>query len=509
MPGEKPSSVWKPRFYRPEYHLRRRWFRLPSISLRRIVQVLFLASIFLAARQIWLATATHIIVLVNGQPVEVSTHRRTVAGAVRLAGITLDDTIYVEPGADTPLLEGMVITLGSMRPVIVHTDGQILIAHTHQVDPKLIVAELGIPLNPGDAVRVDRALSPSSEEIEAHPALKDAPALPREITISRVQTVIVHEIDAFNGTQTDVSFQTTAPMLGRALIDAGYSLYVADNITPGIETPITGMIEVTIDRAAPVTVQADGQTLPTRTHEATVTGLLSEMGLALNGDDYVIPAPSALIPSGGTVQIVRVHSEETNEDVPIPFDTVYAPDPDMLLDQQRVVDPGEAGTLSRRVRRRFEDGKIVSEALIGEYTSRQPRAQVVAYGTHILIQTVDTSYGPLRYWRKLHVLATSYSPSTAGSKRPGDPFFGLSATGAEVVRGIVATDPRVIPLGTNLYVPKYGLGQALDVGGAVKGFRVDLGYDDANLVLWNTWVDIYLIVPVPPPNEMVWVLPGN
>jgi 3D (Asp-Asp-Asp) domain-containing protein len=107
------------------------------------------------------------------------------------------------------------------------------------------------------------------------------------------------------------------------------------------------------------------------------------------------------------------------------------------------------------------------------------------------------------------VLATSYSPSTAGHKQPGDPFFGVSATGAEVVRGIVATDPRVIPLGTFLYVPTYGSGRALDVGGAVKGFRIDLGYDDANLVLWNTWVDVYLLVPVPSPDEMVWVLPEN
>ncbi len=75
------------------------------------------------------------------------------------------------------------------------------------------------------------------------------------------------------------------------------------------------------------------------------------------------------------------------------------------------------------------------------------------------------------------------------------PFYGLSGTGAPIQRDIIATDPRVIPLYTRMYVPDYGLGQALDVGGAIKG-------------MWNNWVDLYLLVPVTPPDRMVWVLPG-
>ncbi|MEJ2149442.1 MAG: 3D domain-containing protein [Chloroflexota bacterium] len=72
---------------------------------------------------------------------------------------------------------------------------------------------------------------------------------------------------------------------------------------------------------------------------------------------------------------------------------------------------------------------------------------------------------------------------------------------------MVAVDPRVISLGTPLYVPDYGLGTALDTGGAVKGLRIDLGYDDQNLTLWYDWVDVYLLLPVPPPDQIAWVLP--
>jgi 3D (Asp-Asp-Asp) domain-containing protein len=43
--------------------------------------------------------------------------------------------------------------------------------------------------------------------------------------------------------------------------------------------------------------------------------------------------------------------------------------------------------------------------------------------------------------------------------------------------GIVAVDPRVIRLGTKLYVEDYGFCVAGDTGGAIKGTRIDLGFD--------------------------------
>jgi 3D (Asp-Asp-Asp) domain-containing protein len=51
---------------------------------------------------------------------------------------------------------------------------------------------------------------------------------------------------------------------------------------------------------------------------------------------------------------------------------------------------------------------------------------------------------------------------------------GLTASGIPVRRGVVAVDPRVIPLGTRMYVPGYGRGIAADVGSAIKGRIIDL-----------------------------------
>lgn len=51
---------------------------------------------------------------------------------------------------------------------------------------------------------------------------------------------------------------------------------------------------------------------------------------------------------------------------------------------------------------------------------------------------------------------------------------GSTASGLQVRKGVVAVDPRVIPLGTRLYVPGYGKGIAADVGAAIKGRIIDL-----------------------------------
>lgn len=55
---------------------------------------------------------------------------------------------------------------------------------------------------------------------------------------------------------------------------------------------------------------------------------------------------------------------------------------------------------------------------------------------------------------------------------------GVTATGRDLTNDrsakVIAVDPRVIPLGTKVYVEGYGYAVAADTGGAIKGHKIDL-----------------------------------
>jgi 3D (Asp-Asp-Asp) domain-containing protein len=86
------------------------------------------------------------------------------------------------------------------------------------------------------------------------------------------------------------------------------------------------------------------------------------------------------------------------------------------------------------------------------------------------IQSVDP--GPVR--PMLTVTATGYD------------LPGHTSTGLPVGWGIAAVDPSVIPLGTRIVVPGYGVAVAADTGGAIQGATIDLWFpSSAQAYAWG------------------------
>lgn len=80
----------------------------------------------------------------------------------------------------------------------------------------------------------------------------------------------------------------------------------------------------------------------------------------------------------------------------------------------------------------------------------------------------------------MKVMATGY---TAGYESTGKtskhPEYGITYSGVKVRRdkntvSTIAADPKVIPLGSILYIPGYGYGIVADTGSAIKGRKIDL-----------------------------------
>jgi 3D (Asp-Asp-Asp) domain-containing protein len=284
--------------------------------------------------------------------------------------------------------------------------------------------------------------------------------------------------------------------VGEALRRAGLTLYLADGVEPGLSERVQAGMDVRIDRSVPVAVQVDGRTLRTRTHRERVDEVLADLKIVLTGQDYATPTLDAPLGSDATIRVVRVSERFEIVQDPIPFESAWQPDPDLEIDQQRLLQEGARGILERRIRLRYEDGHEVARTVENEYVAVPPTTKIMGYGTKIVVRTLDTPTGPVEYWRVIRMLATSYSASTAGTPR-SSPWYGRTRTGEIMRFGIVAVDPRMIDLRTEVYVENYGVGYAGDTGGAIKGRRIDLGYDDDNLVLWYRWVDVYLLTPVP------------
>ena len=304
------------------------------------------------------------------------------------------------------------------------------------------------------------------------------------------------------------TLRTTAETVGEALRDAKITLYLGDRVQPSLGSPVSTGLRVTIDRSTPVSVELGGDVLKTRTRGRTVADVLADLNVSLAGMDRVAPAPETPLYPDVAIKITQVEQEVEVEEQIAPFETIFEPDFGLPIDTQTVVAPGAQGITRSRTRVTYEDGVEVARVEEDNWVAQEPAQRVIAYGTRIEPQTLTTASGEqITYWRKIRMYASSYSAGTAGVS-PDQPWYGRTYTGEPMRFGVVAVDPNIIPLRSQIYVPDYGYGDALDIGGAIRARRIDLGYDDDNLQYWNRWVDVYLLWPPPPEYEITWVVPN-
>jgi len=459
-------------------------------------------------------TGSPLAVDLDGQRHEVRTHATTVGEALRRAGIELHPKDRVSPGLETLLQPGLVIRVQRARPVRLQADGKAHQLYTHASTVGQFLAEAGIEIGPADEIWL------GEQQVGQNAPLWGSDVLASRTVSHRGGSRLLADGETGNAPIVALrrataltlddgvtrTLHTTSETIGQVLEEHGVVLFVGDEVTPGLQDRVAPGMLVTIWRSVPIQLEVDGRTIRTRTRAEDVAAVLGQERVALVGKDRVEPALHEPVWPEMVIRIIRVREELEVEFEPIPFATEWVADPEVEIDNIKLVRAGQLGMTKRRYRVLYENDQEVERTLEDVWAEQQPVNKTMAYGTKIVIRTVDTPEGPIEYWRKMRVYLTSYMPRSCG-KPPDDPRYGYTRLGLLLKKGIVATDPKVIPLRTKMYVPGYGHAFAGDTGGGVKGKFIDLGFTDYNYESWHWWGDIYVLTPVPSRDKILWVLP--
>ena len=467
-------------------------------------------------------TGSVVVIEIDGRPHPVRSHATTVGDVLRQAAIDLYPEDILTPGLKAPIVAGQPIVIRRAHPVTLSADGQTSQIRTQATTVGQLLSEAGVQAGPGDEIwfrmladGADPACSftPDSGQGCGQLVAVGEPLFPEsdpqpDISESAPPFIILRRatpITLSDGGLT-TTLHTTAATVGQVLDDQGLTLYLADQVTPPLQARLAPGTAITVRRSVPVQIEVDGKVIHTRTLAGEVAAALGQEGIALVGRDTVSPTLAAPIRPNLAIRVTRVREELAVEFDPIPFQTVWVADPALEIDTRRLAQEGQLGLTKRRYRIVYHDGQEVSRTLEDAWTEQSAVTKTLAYGTKIVVRTLETPDGPIEYWRKMRVYTTSYTAASAGRPKT-HPRYGYTRLGWKAVKGVVATDPIVIPLRTRMYIPGYGIGTAADTGGGVKGKFVDLCFDEGKYQSWHRWTDSYLLTPVPPASQIRWLLP--
>lgn len=273
---------------------------------------------------------------------------------------------------------------------------------------------------------------------------------------------------------------TFASNVAELLEKQNITLDPEDEVTPSPDTKLSEGMQITIKRAFPVKIAVDGKEITLKTRPKTVANILAKAKINLDEKDKVQPALGEYILGEAEINVIRVNERVTTEIRSIPFETVSRKDYNLPLGEKKVIQDGEEGQEEVTTIEILENGKVVSTTTESKVI-KAPKPKIVLTGT---VQVASRGGVDFSYIEKKRMLATAYTHT--GNR---------TTTGTMPRVGVVAVDPKVIPLGTRLYIDGYGFARAEDTGGAIKGDKIDLFLDTSEETkrFGRRWVTVYIL----------------
>lgn len=259
------------------------------------------------------------------------------------------------------------------------------------------------------------------------------------------------------------------------LDEQGIAYYEEDYLSTPPEGFIHDGMRFKLIHAADFQVTADGRTTKFKSLEKTVGEALADVGIEVREKDIVTPAADTPLTNELKVVVQRVDVKKITVKEKVAFKTINQDDTTMNEGETKVITEGKNGRDKVTYEITYVDGKEAARKEISREVLTPVVDKVVANGTRI-------NYNGKSYSRKLVVKAYSY---TGG---------GRTAMGTRARVGEIAVDPRVIPLGTNVYIEGIGARRAEDTGGNIKGNTIDIYMaTHAECIRWGVrYVTIYI-----------------
>ena len=209
------------------------------------------------------------------------------------------------------------------------------------------------------------------------------------------------------------------------------------------------------------------------TRATTVGGILQEQGIGLKPEDVVVPPLAAAVTEGMEIDlgIVERRERDSKKTIIHPVDVDYTDN----LDVGEIIDVAQCqdGLEELRTEDFFLNGVEAFQKVLKSTVLTPAKDAKVLEGTS-LRQKMYRLAKRARVRKIITLNASAYYP---GPEDTWPYASGYTSTHLKAGYGVAAVDPKFIRLKTPLYVEGYGYAIAGDVGGAIKGNRIDLCFD--------------------------------
>lgn len=257
---------------------------------------------------------------------------------------------------------------------------------------------------------------------------------------------------------TTWSYAATAQTVGEFLSDENIVVKDNDYINYDLAAAVEDGMNIVIKVSKYVTVHDGSDTYGAITYATTVSDTMKDFSAPLISGDGCYPERDTLVYDGIEIYVSRIKSVKFTRSGSTLEYYSHSETVGEFLDEMGVV---------------IGDDEVVTPG----------KSELLYDGSTVIVKNKVNAMSPLDFGidlsnaRVINCVATAY---TAAADECGPYADGLTATGVKCEVGVVAVDPKVIPLKSKLYIETadgsfvYGYCTAEDTGGAIKGNKIDL-----------------------------------